>query len=219
VSARTPVAYPRMISGALIGVDPTEPRPSVIIFQYNPDSLTRTLQAQMGAEGGDRTEQLRLKGAPVETIKLDIEIDAADQLEANDSTARRMGIYPQLSALEMLVYPKSQYVITNTALLALGTIEILPPVAPLTIFVWGPKRALPVKVTEFSITEEAHDASLNPIRAKVSLGLRVLSYSDLPLSHPGYSLFLAHQVTKEAMARVGGAGNVADVAGGGLNLG
>jgi hypothetical protein len=219
VSARTPVAYPRMISGALIGVDPTEPRPSVIIFQYNPDSLTRTLQAQMGAEGGDRTEQLRLKGAPVETIKLDIEIDAADQLEANDSTARRMGIYPQLSALEMLVYPKSQYVIANTALLALGTIEILPPVAPLTIFVWGPKRALPVKVTEFSITEEAHDASLNPIRAKVSLGLRVLSYSDLPLSHPGYSLFLAHQVTKEAMARVGGAGNVADVAGGGLNLG
>ena len=71
----------------------------------------------------------------------------------------------------------------------------------MTLFVWGPKRALPVKLNEFSITEEAHDMHLNPIRAKVSLGLRVLSYSDLPLTHPGYALFLAHQVTKEAMAR------------------
>ncbi len=68
----------------------------MIIFQYNPDSLTRTLQPQMGAEGGDRTEALRLKGAPVETIKLDIEIDATDQLERDDRTAREMGIYPQL---------------------------------------------------------------------------------------------------------------------------
>jgi hypothetical protein len=124
-----------------------------------------------------------------------------------------------LSALEMLVYPRAQRVITNTRLLALGTIEILPPVAPLTVFVWGPKRALPVKLTEFSITEEAHDLRLNPIRAKVSLGLRVLSYSDLPISHPGYSLFLSHQVAKEAMARIGGSGSLADVGGGGVNLG
>ena len=93
--------------------------------------------------------------------------------------------------------------IANTALLALGTIEIIPPVAPLTLFIWGPKRVLPVRLTEFSITEEAYDPTLNPIRAKVSLGLRVLSYSDLPLTHPGYSLFLAHQVVKEAMATIG----------------
>jgi hypothetical protein len=74
-------------------------------------------------------------------------------------------------------------------------------------------------LTEFSITEEAYDAKLNPIRAKVSLGLRVLSYSDLPLLHPGYSLFLAHQVAKEAMAHAGGSGSLADVGGGGVNLG
>jgi hypothetical protein len=190
----------------------------VIIFQYNPDSLSRTLQPQMGAEGGDRTEALRLKGAPVETIKVDIELDAADQLERDDRTARDMGLYPVLSALEMLVYPRAQRVITNTRLLALGTIEILPPVAPLTVFVWGPKRALPVKLTEFTITEEAHDLKLNPIRAKVSLGLRVLSYNDLPIGHPGYSLFLTHQVAKEAMGRIGGSGSLGDVGGGGLTL-
>jgi hypothetical protein len=213
------LVYPRVISGAIVGIDPTDPKPLVIIFQYNPDSLSRTLQPQMGAEGGDRTEALRLKGAPVESIKVDIELNAADQLERDDRTAREMGLYPVLSALEMLVYPRAQRIITNTRLLALGTIEILPPVAPLTVFVWGPKRALPVKLTEFSITEEAHDLRLNPIRAKVSLGLRVLSYSDLPISHPGYSLFLSHQVAKEAMARIGGSGSLADVGGGGVNLG
>jgi hypothetical protein len=213
------LVYPRVISGAIVGIDPTDPKPLVIIFQYNPDSLSRTLQPQMGADGGDKTEALRLKGAPVETIKVDVELNAADQLDRDDPVARELGLYPVLSALEMLVYPRTQRIITNTQLLALGTIEILPPVAPLTVFVWGPKRALPVKLTEFSITEEAHDLKLNPIRAKVALGLRVLSYSDLPLSHPGYSLFLSHQVAKEAMARIGGSGSLADVGGGGLNLG
>jgi hypothetical protein len=212
------LVYPRVISGAIVGIDPTDPKPIVVIFQYNPDSLSRTLQPQMGAEGADKTEALRLKGAPVETIKVDIELDAADQLDRDERTARDLGLYPVLSALEMLVYPRAQRVIKNTQLLALGTIEILPPVAPFTVFVWGPKRALPVKLTEFSITEEAHDLKLNPIRAKVSLGLRVLSYNDLPLSHPGYSLFLTHQVAKEAMARIGGSGSLADVGGGGLNL-
>ena len=156
------LVYPRVISGAIVGIDPTDPKPLVIIFQYNPDSLSRTLQPQMGAEGGDKTEALRLKGAPVETIKVDIELDAADQLERDDRTARDMGLYPVLSALEMLIYPRAQRVITNTQLLALGTIEILPPVAPLTVFVWGPKRALPVKLTEFTITEEAYDLQAEP---------------------------------------------------------
>jgi hypothetical protein len=210
--------YPRMIRGAIVGIDPVAPTPSVIIFQYNPDTLTRTLQAQMGTEGGDRSEQLRIKGAPIETIKLDVEIDATDQLEKGDDTANRMGVYPQLSALEMLIYPKSALVIANTILLALGTIEVIPPMAPLTIFVFGPKRALPVRLAEFTITEEAYDANLNPVRAKVSLGLRVLTYSDLPLAHPGYALFLAHQVTKEVMAAIGSAGNIADVAGGGVRF-
>ncbi|MDP8993237.1 MAG: hypothetical protein M3N31_09350 [Actinomycetota bacterium] len=218
MSEASPLSYPRMIRGAIVGVDPVNPVASVIIFQYNPDTLTRTLQAQMGSEAGDRSEQLRIKGAPVETIKVDVEIDATDQLAKGEANAARMGVYPQLSALEMLVYPKSALVIANTALLALGTIEIIPPMAPLTIFVMGPKRVLPVKLTEFSITEQAYDVNLNPIRAEVSLGLRVLSYSDLPLDHPGYSIFLAHQVAKEAMATIGSAGNVADVGGGGVNL-
>ncbi len=119
-----------------------------------------------------------------------------------------MGIYPQLSALEMLLYPKSALVIANTILLAAGTIEVIPPEAPFTLFIWGPKRILPVRLTGFTITEEAHDTGLNPIRAKVSLDLRVLSTSDFSITHPGYALFLAHQVVKETMAVIGSVGNI-----------
>lgn len=206
---------PRLMKGALVGIDPFNPLASVIIFQYNPDTMTRTLQPQTaGGEGGAKSEALRLKGAPVESIKLEVEIDAADQLEQAAGTAVSLGIYPQLSALEMLIYPKSALVAANTVLLALGTIEVIPPLAPFTLFIWGPKRVLPVRLTEFSITEEAYDINLNPLRAKVSLGLRVLSYNDLPLSHPGYGIFFAHQVVKEVMATIGSVGNIAGVTGG-----
>jgi hypothetical protein len=208
-----------LLKGALVGVDPANPLASVIVFQYNPHTLSRTLQAQAaGGQGGDRSEALRLKGAPVETFKLDVEIDAADQLEKAEDNAVRMGIYPQLAALEMLLYPKSSVVIANTALLALGTLEVIPPLAPFTLFIWGPKRVLPVRLTDFSVTEEAHDPKLNPLRARVSLGLRVLSYSDLPVTHPGYHLFLAHQVVKETMAVIGSVSNLDAVGGSNIDL-
>jgi hypothetical protein len=118
----------------------------------------------------------------------------------------------------MLLYPKSALVIANTVLMAVGTIEVIPPTAPLTIFIWGPKRVVPVRLTEHSVTEEQHDPSLNPIRAKASLGLRVLSYSDLPITNPGYSLFLAHQIVLEAMAVVGSTSNLGDVVGADVRL-
>jgi hypothetical protein len=209
---------PKTIKGAIIGLDLFNPLASVVVFQYNPDTMTRTLQPQTAGEGSARSEAMRLKGAPVETIKLDVEIDATDQLEKAEPLATSVGIYPQLSALEMLVYPKSALVIANTALLALGTLEVIPPVGPLTLLVWGLKRVLPVRLTEFSITEEAHDVSLNPIRARVSLGLRVLSYNDLSITNPGYYVFLTHQIVKETLATIGSVGNIGAVAGGNVKL-
>ncbi|MGH2354069.1 MAG: hypothetical protein ACRDJN_20885 [Chloroflexota bacterium] len=207
---------PRVLKGAIVGLDLFNPLASIIIFQYNPHTMRRTLQARAAGAGGDaagatgdRSEALRLQGAPVENINLEVEIDATDQLETGNALATTMGIYPQLSALEMLLYPKSLQVIANTVLALAGTIELIPPEAPLTLFIWGPKRVLPVRLTSFSITEEAYDVSLNPTRARVALGLRVLSYSDLSLTHPGYYLFLAHQVIKEVMATIGSVANVA----------
>lgn len=209
---------PRVLKGALVGIDPDKPQPSVIVFQYNPDTLTRTLKAKSPGGEGARSEALRLTGAPEETIKVDVEIDATDQLEKGDPTIIALGIYPQLAALELLIYPRSDLVIANTALLAAGTMEILPPTAPLTLFIWGINRILPVRITDFSITEEAHNTLLNPIRAKVSLGLRVLSYNDLSVTDAGYYIFLAHHVVKERLAVLGSVNSLAAVAGSNIKL-
>ena len=209
---------PRVTKGALVGIDLFKPLTGVVVFQYNPETMTRTLQAQASGDGGARSEAMRLQGPPIETIKVDVEIDAADQLGAGDGLAVSLGIHPQLAALEMLLYPASALEVANTVLLALGTLEIVPPVGPFTLFVWGPKRVLPVRLTEFSVTEDLHDPALNPIRAKVSLSLRVLSYNDLSITHPGYYVFLTHQIVKETMATLGSLGNAAAVLGGDVKL-
>jgi hypothetical protein len=194
---------PRLQKGAIIGMDPFNPAASVIVFQYNPDTLTRTVTAQTTGGDADRGEALRLKGPPQETIKLEVEIDAADQLADANGVATSMGVYPTLAALEMLLYPKSALVIANEVLLNFGVIEVIPAEAPLTLFVWGVNRVLPVRLTALSITEEAYDPNLNPIRAKVGLDLRALNYHDLGLLSVGGTLFMAHQIAKEVMATIG----------------
>ena len=209
---------PKVLKGAIIGIDLFNPLASIAVFQYNPDTVTRSLQVQGSGDGGDKSEAMRLKGPPIETIKMDVEIDATDQLEKADGITTTLGIYPQLSALEMLVYPKSALVITNTVLMALGTVEVLPPIGPFTLLVWGIKRVVPVRLTDLSITEEAFDQALNPTRAKVSLGLRVLSYNDLSITDPGFYIFLTHQIAKEVFATIGSVGNLGAVVGGDVKL-
>jgi len=199
----TPLA-PRLLKGGIVEVDPESARIlRVIALQYNPDTLTRSLQMQAsGGEGGDRSQALRLKGAGVETIKLEAEIDATDRLEQPESNpdAVALGIHPQLAALESLMHPRADALQTNDALAASGVLEILPLEAPLTLFVWSMQRIVPVRVTDLSVTEEAFDAALNPIRAKVSIGLRVLSVDDLGFRHRGGTLFMSYLRTKEALA-------------------
>jgi hypothetical protein len=200
---------PQVQKGALIGLDPLNPLASVIVFQYNPDTMSRTLTAQTTGGNADRGEALRLKGPPQETIGLEVEIDATDQLERAQFPATGLGIYPTLASLEMLLYPKSALTIANEVLAAVGMIEVIPAEAPLTLFVWGVKRILPVRLSQFTITEEAYDPDLNPIRAKVRLDLRVLNYHDLGLLSVGGALFMGHQIAKEVMATIGGVGTIA----------
>ncbi|MBX3641416.1 MAG: hypothetical protein KF888_13145 [Nitrosomonas sp.] len=145
---------PKILKGAIVGTDPMNPLASIIAFQYNLDTVTRTLQVQSAGDGRELSEAMQLKGPPIKTIKMDVEIDATDQLEKADHPTIELGIYPQLSALEMLVYPKSTLVIANTASLEKGTIEVLPPMGPFTLLIWGMKRVIPVRLTDFSVTEE-----------------------------------------------------------------
>ena len=202
---------PRLLKGAIIGVDPLNPLASLVVFQYNPESLERSIRPRIAGEGGDRGEILRLAGPPRETISVEIELDAADGLESGDAVTVAAGVAPALAALEMLVHPKSALAIANEVLAAVGVIEVIPPEAPLTLFVWGPKRVLPVKLNEFTITEQAFDPALNPILAKVRLSLGVLTYADVGLASAGGALSLANQVVKEAMATIAGAQAVTGV--------
>ena len=144
---------PRLQKGAIVGIDPVMPLTTIVVFQYNPDTMTRILQAQAASGDTDIGEALRLKGPPQETIRVEIEIDATDQLEKADFPAVSMGIYPVLSSLETMLYPKSLNVIANEVLLNAGMIEIVPPEAPMTLFALGFKRVLPVRITELAITE------------------------------------------------------------------
>jgi hypothetical protein len=194
---------PRLLKGGIVLIDPgTSAVLRIISLQYNPDTLTRTLQVQAVGGEGDRLEALRFKGPPNESIKLDAEIDATDQLEFPDDnrTTAEFGLFPQLAALETIVYPTSGELQSANSLAQSGTLEISPAESPLTLFVWSKTRILPVRLTEFSITEEAFDAALNPIRAKISLGMRVLSVNDLGFSHKGGNLFMAYLQGKEQLA-------------------
>jgi hypothetical protein len=211
---------PRVLKGGLVLIDPVSTRVQRIIsLQYNPETLSRSLQVQTTTgENGDRSEPMRFKGPPVETIKLEADIDAADQLEFPDQnrSAVESGIQPQLAVLESLAYPTSAQLLRLDAEASSGTLEIAPMEAPLTLFVWSKNRIVPVRVTEFSITEEAFDPALNPIRAKVSIGFRVLSVDDLGFSHKGGSLFISYLQTKEQLATKAAPGNFAALGIGGI---
>lgn len=193
---------PRLVKGGLALLDPTTGSVLKILpLQYNPDTLTRTLQIKgVGAESGDHIEALRLKGPPVETIKVEAEIDATDQLEVADGQATQSGLHPVLAALETIVYPTSTHLIANNAEASSGSLEILPAESAVTVFIFGPKRIAPVRITEFSITEEAFDTALNPIRAKVSLGMRVLSVDDVGFDQKAGNLYLTYLQGKETLA-------------------
>jgi len=202
---------PKLLKGGIVLIDPiTSAVRRIIALQYNPDSISRTLQVQgVGQESGDRSEALRLKGPPIETIKVDAEIDAVDQLAVADSTTTQVGLHPQLAALELIVYPTSAQLLSNNSLAQSGTLEIAPMETALMLFIWSTQRIVPVRLTEFSITEEAFDVSLNPIRAKVSLGLRVLNVNDLGFTHKGGSLFMSYLQNKEQLALKASSGTFA----------
>ncbi|MFG2626572.1 hypothetical protein [Streptomyces sp. NPDC048473] len=206
---------PKPIRSGIVIVDPERGTPQrIIVLQFNPDTLERSLAPQSAGgsgdasgggsgSGGDRNEALRLKGPAQETWKFTAEIDATDQFEI----AAPDGIHPQLAVLEMLVQPTSAQLREASRLSKKGTIEISPIEMPLTLFTWGSKRVMPVRLTELSINESAFDVNLNPIRASLSIGLKVLTVSDLPAGHRGAELYFAHLAQKERLAGAARAGS------------
>lgn len=195
---------PKLLKAGLVLIDPESARVlRIIALQYNPEKLTRTLQVQSaGGEAGNRSEAMRFKGPAVETIRLEADLDATDQLEfpGQNRVAVEHGIAPQLAALEALAHPSSAQLRELDRQAGSGTLEIAPMEAPLMLLVWSKSRIVPVRLSEFSISEEAFDPALNPIVAKVTLGLRVLSVDDLGFAHKGGSLFMSYLQAKEQLA-------------------
>ncbi len=203
-SSASPIS-PRLVKGGIVTMDvDTSAVKSVIALQFNPDSLTRSMQIQSvpGGQDGVRVDALRLRGPAIETIKLEAQLDATDQLAQpnQNPVAVQFGLQPQLAQLEMLINPTVETLQADDAMASAGTLEIIPLEQPLTLFVWSKSRVVPVRLTDFSVTEEFFDTSLNPIRAKVSLGMRVLTVDDLGFEHPGGRIFMAYLSNKEQLA-------------------
>jgi Contractile injection system tube protein len=195
---------PRLAKAGLVLIDPGSGTIARLIsMQYNAETLSRSLAVQAVGDNGDRSQALRIKGPAVETFSFEATLDATDQLELPDRNpaATDAGLLPQIAALESLIQPSADQLRQQDQLAALGTLEIAPMETPLALFIWSRHRIVPVRVTELSITEEAFDPALNPIRAKVSLALRALSVDDLGFKHRGGSLFMSYLSAKEQLAR------------------
>jgi len=190
---------PKILKGALVAYQLPALLPTIIVFQYNPEQLTRSL-APRTAGGGGRGDIMRTDGPPEETISLSVELDATDQLEVRDGLATSVGLHPALASLERLMYPAFPTVVANQVLAAFGSGVILSEPAPLALFIWGKSRILPVRVDRVSLTEQAFDVNLNPILAKAELNLRVLTYRELEMTNPGYWVYMASFVQKEVMS-------------------
>jgi hypothetical protein len=204
---------PKLQKGALAVYESDDPRnqPDIIVFQYNPDQLKRTLanrapQSPPSNVGGAKEDVLRVGGPPVETINLTVALNAVDQpagvtgLNAQ-AGATQYGLHPALATLEMLLYPPTLRVQNNQQLAKEGAVQVSSEKLPLTLLVWGASRVVPILLTNFSITEEAFDPDLNPIQAKMELGMRVLTYMELKEKGLGRNAFLAYQRQKETLAQ------------------
>jgi len=199
---------PKLKRGSLDVFDPDTKTSQVaqIPFQYNPEKLQRTLAARAAPKEGSgnvgkaREEVRRVLGPPTETISMSIILDAADQLSATvpDSLVLEEGLYPALATLELLLYPKSLQAIDTRDKAQMGKVQLQPADLPLVILSLTEKRKMPVMLTSFSISEEAFDHNLNPIRVKVDLGMRVLTYMELEPDTLGYETYLTYQQKKES---------------------
>ncbi len=195
---------PHTLKGALVVFETRAPIPTnLIVFQYNPETMSRSF-SQQSSDGDPRQQSGRSVNLlpPTESFSVTVELDAADQLEAANPLVLATGLHPTLAALELLLYPPSTALILNKVLALAGSALISPAQSPMVLFVWGPARVLPVRVSSVSFTEEAFDQLLNPIRAKVQLSLRTLTGAELRDAGPPFdTLALVQQIAKEVLAR------------------
>lgn len=203
---------PVILKGALVvyahdapsGAQPVR----AVHFQYNPATMKRTLAAREAPEGGDegadgaptREQAGRVGGPPVETISFTAELHAADQLEAGDPVVEEHGLHTALAALELLLHPSLADERAVAEALERGEVQAANAPTPFVLLVWGKSRVVPVRLTGYSVSEEAFDTRLNPIHARADLTLQVVVAQELPDSHIGRDAYAAYRQQKESLA-------------------
>jgi hypothetical protein len=180
----TPVV---VLKGALVSISRTTGLPSVVPFQFNPTQLSRNLSPVYYQNKGDR-----YNATAKQTIDVTLTLDASET-----GGPEAMGILPQLASLELLINPSSIDLGLYWAATQTATVEVLPPLAPLTLFVWGPSRVLPVRITSLDVKEKEFNTSLYPIFAEVGVKLEVYPYSEAGPTE--YGFLLANLVILEGM--------------------
>lgn len=204
---------PKVRKGGLAAYRLPSLLPTIVVFQYNPEEVTRSIQSRAGG-GGGRGDAQRTDGPPDETLTFTVEIDAADQLEhpAQNGTTVAMGLHPIIAALESLTLPSFPLVVANEAMALAGMAFVAAEQAPLTLLVWGRHRVLPVRVESLTLREQAFDTALNPIRVAADLSLKVQTYRDLDMLNPGYWVYMASFAQKEVLAGVNTIGSGSGIA-------
>ncbi len=183
------------LRGVLVeyGANVLGPIPNIVIFQFNPEHLTRTItipQAPSSAAAKPRTDPHGAAAPPLESFEISAHFSAADDLGAGGAVAaipRLFGVGPQLAALEKMVYPQATAGgLLGAAIDAIGSAlsgpanqaasQPIPRVPlPRILFIWGPSRVLPVTITSMTIAEQKYDMLLNPVQAEVKIGMQVSS--------------------------------------------
>jgi hypothetical protein len=174
------------------------PIPNIIMFQYNPESVTRDLTPwapPTEREGGKGPEPTAQPFDPGESFDLELELDATDALEepVTHPAAVLAGVADRIAAMEMLLYPPGDSLLGNAFGSLFGSTEAVPRASvPIVLFVWGPGRIVPVRLTSFSVDEQAFNPMLYPVRAKVTIGLQVLT--EAAFNKPGKTLSGAEEL-------------------------
>jgi hypothetical protein len=163
-------SYPNPRAGAL---------PTVVLFQYNPTQVTRVFRAEapaQGAAGAPAGGALNAAWPAPEEYSLTLELDATDGLERGGPVTEKLGISPRIAAIEMLMQPVGTSLLGR--LVARRCATVPAGLVPRTLFVWGPGRIVPVRLTSLTIRETGFDELLNPIHATADLGFNVLRPED-----------------------------------------
>jgi hypothetical protein len=202
----------RLVKAALVRLaGPNRAATRVIVFQYNPQSLRHGLQAGPlssvpgapagqgqpwpgwlggfgglgGWFGGSGWGAPAAQSAAVsEMIRFTLVLDAADALESGDAVTTAAGLHPILAGLELLLREDAQ-----------------PQGDAATVFVWGARRVMPVRLVALDVHERLFDPALNPLHARARVTLQALDGTEPGAGTLVPALFHQHQLMLQGLAQ------------------